>query len=97
VTCTATAELTAPTAVGSGDLLGIKVIKLNKINGTPTIGVQIRSPLKTWREPLLQRLKLQSTGSNQNQSNLSLHRRQLPNHQNLRSNPSPKNRRVIDA
>jgi hypothetical protein len=39
-------------AVGSGDLLGIKVIKLNKIKGTQTIGVQICSPLITWRELL---------------------------------------------
>jgi hypothetical protein len=28
-------------------LLGIKVIKLNKIKGTQTIGTQICSPLKT--------------------------------------------------
>jgi hypothetical protein len=31
-------------------LLGIKVIKLNKIKETQTIGAQIYSPLKTWRE-----------------------------------------------
>jgi len=40
--------------VGSGDLLGIKVIRLNKIKGTQTIGTQICSPLKTGREPFLQ-------------------------------------------
>jgi hypothetical protein len=39
--------LTAPTAVGSGDLLGSKVIKLNRIKGTQTIGVQICSLLET--------------------------------------------------
>jgi hypothetical protein len=52
------ALLTAITAVGSGDLLGIKFIKLNKINETQTIGVQICSPLKTWREPSFQSSKL---------------------------------------
>jgi hypothetical protein len=31
-------------------LLGSKVIKLNKIKESQTIGVQICSPLKTWRE-----------------------------------------------
>jgi Na+-translocating ferredoxin:NAD+ oxidoreductase RnfG subunit len=64
-----------------GDLLGIKVIKLNKINETPTIGVQICSPLKTWREPSFQSSKLPATNSNQN----------------LISNPAPKNRRRLDA
>jgi hypothetical protein len=41
------AERQAPTGVGSGDLLGFKVIKLNKIKGTQTFGVPICLPLET--------------------------------------------------
>jgi hypothetical protein len=77
-------------------LLGIKVIKLNKTKGTPTVGVQICSLLETGASFLF-RSKLPATGSNQKLSNLSSPRRQLPNRQNLGSNPPPKNRRRLDA
>jgi hypothetical protein len=61
-------------------LLGIKVIKLNKIKETQTIGAQIARCSKPARA-IFYGSKLPATGSNQN----------------LRSNPSPKNQRRLDA
>jgi len=61
-------------------LLGIKVIKLNKIRGTRTIGANLLAA-RNRRELSFQSSKLPATGSNQKLSNLSLHRRQLPNRQ----------------
>jgi hypothetical protein len=79
-------------------LLGIKVIKLNKIKGTPTVGVQICSLLETGASFLFKagnfRLPAQTKIC---QTEISPLRRQLPNRQNLGSNPSPKNRRRLDA
>jgi hypothetical protein len=62
-------------------LLGIKVIKLNKIKGTQTIGANLLATQNLARA-ILQSSKLQSTGSNPNQSNLSPQRRQLTNSKN---------------
>jgi hypothetical protein len=77
-------------------LLGIKVIKLNKIIGTQTIGDQIARRSNPGASFLF-RSKLPATGSNLKLSNLPPPRRQLPNRQKSRSNPSPKNRRALDA
>jgi hypothetical protein len=52
-------------------LLGIKVIKLNKIKGTPTVGAQIARRSKPGASFLF-RSKLPATGSNQNLPNRNL-------------------------
>jgi hypothetical protein len=52
-------------------LLGIKVIKLNKIKGTPTVGAQIARRSKPGASFLF-RSKLPATGSNQNLTNRNL-------------------------
>jgi hypothetical protein len=77
-------------------LLGIKVIKLNKIKGTRTIGsnllaARIRRELffmaRNFRLPA-------QTKTNPTYRCIAVSFRTV---KNLRSNPSPKNRRLLDA
>jgi hypothetical protein len=78
-------------------LLGIKVIKLNKINGTQTIGVQICSPLETGASFLFKarnfRLPAQ-TKTNPTYRGIVVSFRVT---KISVSKPRPKNRRVLDA
>jgi hypothetical protein len=78
-------------------LLGIKVIKLNRIKGTQTIGVQICSLLETGASLLFKarnfRLPTQ-TKTNPTYRGIVVSFRIG---KNLCSNPPPKNRRVLDA
>jgi hypothetical protein len=77
------AELTAPTGVGSGDLLGIKVIKLTKTNDSYTRWLHLARRSKPGASHLFKAHQMSATNSNQKLSNLSSHLHQLPNHQNL--------------
>jgi hypothetical protein len=56
-------------------LLGIKVIKLNKIKESQTIGVQIYSPLKIWREPFFKARNFQLP--NQTKISPQIHRQKI--------------------
>jgi hypothetical protein len=93
----ATAERRRPTAVGSGDLLGIKVIKLNKIKETQTIGVQICSLLETGASFLFNARNFRLPTQTKNAQTCRHLATSFRTAKNLRSNPPPKHRRLLDA
>jgi hypothetical protein len=77
-------------------LLGIKVIKLNKIKETQTIGVQICSLLETGASFFS---KLETSGYRLKPKTLKPAVTSPPASEpaKLCSNPPPKNRRLLDA
>jgi hypothetical protein len=78
-------------------LLGIKVIKLNKIEGTQTIGVQICSLLETGASLLFKARNFRLPAQTKTNQTYRCIAASFQTTKNLYSNPSPQNRRVLDA
>jgi hypothetical protein len=91
------AELTAPTGVGSGDLLGIKVIKLDKINSSVNPAAPHLLAARNRRELFFKARNFRLPAQTKNSQT---YRRIAVSFQTTKiqlSNPPPKNRRVLDA
>jgi hypothetical protein len=78
-------------------LLGIKVIRLNKIKGTRTIGSKSCSPLETGASFLFKTRNFRLPAQTQTNPTYRCIAISFRTTKNLCSNPSPENRRLLDA